>query len=324
MSTMQALRVGGPRGLSRLESVDQPECGPGDALVRMVRATVSGDDVRVAKEMREPESITMGREGVGEVVEVGEGADASLVGARVTFESSFPCRACELCRRGLSAHCRERFDLGEAGGLDGCFAEYVRVPASGIVRLPDGIDDERALNAGLFARARHAGVRVRIEGRPFITVLGDAREALVMGQVMSKLNAQVRVIGWDQDRLGLCEKWGVRHRHADEPGLHEDQDVVIDCAGTYESVEMAMAMIRPRGTILACAADGLMVHASAVVGKELDVLGSWGVSISDGVALLGDSSFQTAGLITKRVTFDKSVEGLHAMAKGELGVSIEF
>ncbi|CAE7262685.1 mscS [Symbiodinium necroappetens] len=311
-------------GTCRVENVETLADEPGYAIVTMSTASVCLDDVRVAKEMRADDPMTMGREGVGVVASVGEGDDDSLVGTRVTFESSFPCRTCELCKKGLSAHCRERVDLGEEDGLEGCFAEAVKIPVKGLVKAPEALDDERVLCARVFALARHAGQRVRIDGRPYITILGDTREALVMGQVMSRLNAQVRVISWKDERLALCEKWGIRHRHADEPGLHADQDVVIDCAGTYESVEMTMAMIRPRGTVLATVEHGLLVHATSVVGKELDVLGTGGGTIAEGLALLADSAYQTAGLFTKRSTMDNAVEAVHAMALDELGATIEF
>ena len=325
MSDMQAMRVGGKRGSARMQRVDLPVEASGCAIVRMVRASVSHADLRTAVEYRGADAITMGHEGVGVVESVAPGCDGSLVGARVTFEASLPCKECELCRKGLSAHCRSRCDMGEGGGFDGCFSELFSVPVSMLVRLPDSVDDERAAQASLFARAHHASQRVRIDGRPYITVLGDNREALVMGQVLARLNAQVRVIGWDEGRLALCEKWGVRSRLASEPGLHEDQDVVVDCSGGVEAIELAMAMIRPRGVILSTVPDGLSIHASALVVKELDVLGTTGGSVAKGVSLLEQAEYSTDGLVTKRVKLDDAVVGgVHALHGGELGILIEF
>lgn len=321
---MRAVRIGGPKGTARLEQVELPVESEGHAIVRMQRVSLGPADVIVAMEMREDDPMTMGREGVGILESVGAGVDESLVGKRVAFETRYPCRVCELCKTGLSAHCADRLILGGMRGFDGCLADFVSIPATGLLAVPDGVDDEAALFAGAVAQARHASVRVRIEGRPYITILGDSREALVMGQVMSKLNAQVRVIGWDEDRLTLCEKWGVRHRRADEPGLHEDQDVVIDCAGTLASAEIALAMIRPRGTILATVRRGVSFLTEKVVRKELDILGCSGGTVADGIAAIKQGIIDPTGLITKRVSMDEAVSGVRAMAVGELGVSIEF
>jgi threonine dehydrogenase-like Zn-dependent dehydrogenase len=310
MSEMRAVRIGGRRGPARVETVEKPTVSEGHALLRMKRVGLCEEDLRVATEARGETPFTMGREGIGLVDEVGPGGDPSLKGARVTFEPAKPCGVCELCKRGLSAHCPERRLLGEQGSEDGCLAEFVVVPIRSIVRLPDSMDDERALQARLFGKAHHASLRVRLEGRPYITILGDSRKALAMGQVMSRLNAQVRVIGWDEGRLSMCEKWGVRHRHADEPGLHADQDVVIDCRGSVEAVELAMAMIRPRGSVLATMPGGLSLHAGAVVGKELDILGTSGGGVAEGLALLEDDSYVTSGLVTKRATLDEAVKAL--------------
>lgn len=323
MSQMRAVRVGGRRGPARVERVDVPEVVEGFSLIRMQRVGLCEEDLRVATESRGENAVTMGREGIGVVEAVGAGGDDSLVGVRVTFEPVTPCGSCELCKRGLSTHCPDRKDLGEMHGLDGCLAEFALVPNASVVRVPESMDEERALQARLFGKARHASLRVRLEGRPYITILGDSRKALAMGQVMSRLNAQVRVIGWDERRLALCEKWGIRHRHADEPGLHADQDVVVDCSGGVEAVELAMAMIRPRGTVIATMFRGLSLHAGAVVGKELDILGTSGGSATEGLALLEDVSYNTDGLVTRRATLDDAVKALHAFHEGEPGVSIE-
>lgn len=265
----------------------------------------------------------MGREGVGVVESVGDGVDASQVGRRVTFECVFPCGACDLCRSGLSAHCADRSEFGEIGGEDGCFAEYAVVPAWALVDVPESVDDERALHARQFGRARHASQRVRIEGRPYITVLGDSRSALVTGQVMSRLNAQVRIVGWDEDRLSLCEKWGIRHRPANEPGLHADQDVIVDCSGGAQAMELAMAMVRPRGAVLATMPGAGALPSEAVVRKELDILGTSGGSVKEGMALLAEERYHTAGLITERVKLVDAAKGIRAYEQGAPGVSIE-
>jgi len=314
MSTMHAVRFHADEQNPSVQRIDRPEPQAHQARLRVTLACVCDDDLRSEAMPDATGTVTMGREGVGTVESVGQSVDTSLVNQRATFECVFPCGECDLCRSGLSAHCPERNDLGQIGGADGCFAHYVIVPASALVAVPDGIDDERAL---------HASRRVRIEGRPYITVLGDSRPALVMGQVLSRLNAQVRVVGRDEHSLALCEKWGIRHRPANEPGLHADQDVVVDCSGDPHAVELARAMVRPRGTVISTMPAGIPLPPATVVQKELDVLGTSGGRVKEGVALLEDDRYHTAGLITQRVKLADAPNGINAHKNGALAVAIE-
>ena len=62
--------------------------------------------------------------------------------------------------------------------------------------------------------------------------------------------APVRVIGKHPEKLALCEKWSIRSRPLADIVPRHDQDVVVDCAGSPEGLELAMQMLRPRGTLV--------------------------------------------------------------------------
>ena len=102
----------------------------------------------------------------------------------------------------------------------------------------------------IVASAIQAQRMLTIEGRPYITVLGDTLRGFITAQLMTKLNATVRLIGWSADRLALAERWGVKHRHADDIGRRSDQDVVVECTGRVESLMLALALVRPQGRIV--------------------------------------------------------------------------
>lgn len=53
---------------------------------------------------------------------------AHFVGRRVAGEINLACYACELCQKDLARHCKQRTVMGILG-KDGCFAEYVTLPA---------------------------------------------------------------------------------------------------------------------------------------------------------------------------------------------------
>ena len=68
--------------------------------------------------------------------------------------------------------------------------------------------------------------------------------------VMAKLNASVRLVGRYSEKLAVCEKWGIKHRHVDDVGRRSDQDIVVDCTGSPDGLDLALRLVRPRGTVV--------------------------------------------------------------------------
>ena len=135
-------------------------------------------------------------------------------------------------------------------GRDGCFAERFVLPANNLIEVPDSIDDDHAVFTEPLAAALQIIRQLTIEGRPYITVLGDGRLGLLCTQVLAQQNATVRCVGKHLSKLALCEKWGVKHRQLEDVGMRADQDIVVDCTGSPDGLVTAMNMVRPRGKIV--------------------------------------------------------------------------
>ncbi|MGI4858716.1 MAG: quinone oxidoreductase family protein [Janthinobacterium lividum] len=116
---MQAIQIheyGGPEVLRRVE-IEVPKPGPGEALVRVVAAGINFMDVHTRQgKYRDSRTYpvripcTLGMEGAGEVVALGQGVTSCRVGDRVAWCISW-----------------------------GAYADYAVVPAARLARLPDGI-----------------------------------------------------------------------------------------------------------------------------------------------------------------------------------------
>ncbi len=50
----------------------------------------------------------------------------------------------------------------------------------------------------------------------------------------------VAVAALKRDKFAICEKWGIKHRHANDVGRRADQDIVVDCTGLDEGLALAM------------------------------------------------------------------------------------
>jgi len=305
-----------------------PAPGEGEALVRVRRAALDLVDALVGGG-RGPDPDfegVLGRQFVGVVESVADGGDESLVGARICGNADIVCGACDLCRAGLRAHCRNRRTIG-VSGRDGACAELLCLPTTNLVSLPDALDDDAALLAPSLAAALQAVQQLHIQGKPYITVLGDTVVALLTAQLMSRLNASVRVLGDSEQRLARCEQWGVQHRLASEVGRRADQDAVVDCTGSSEGLRLATQLVRPRGKVLVKSfaasaarsgdADALRNAVATLLEGELEILGSRQGPLHDAVQALSMGEVEVEGLIRRREPPSRAAPALEQIAAGK-------
>lgn len=310
---MHAIRFDGLR--TTLAQTEPPVADSGEAIIRPRWVALSPFDLSPQHGM----PITLGHQFVGVVESLGPDADRETrrrwEGKRVVGSIDIVCSKCDLCRAGLAAHCRHRRMLGMRG-WEGCLAERFKLPVRNLVEITASVDDQEAVFAHMLSGALHAAQLVRVEGKPYVTVLGDSAEALLCAQVMARLNASVRLLG--ERQFTLCEKWGIKHRHQGEVGRRQDQDIVVDCTADGDwGFALAMQLVRPRGRIVlrgnAALSGGL--NLAPLIEDELQVLGARHGSIADAVAMLASGAIDTLPLITKRARLADGVAALRTAAE---------
>lgn len=270
-----------------------------EALVRVTRVAIDQDDIAAL-----PDAGIPGRRFVGVVESLESRAgDGIERGTRVAVMPHIRCGSCDLCKGGLGDHCRNRVTLG-SDKRDGGLAERVAVPIGNLVALPESVDDDAGVFAWTLAGAMHVAHMMHAGGRVFVTVLGDNAKGLLCAQWLAQQNDSVRLLGWDPVRTGLCEKWGIKHRHADEAGRRADQEVVVDCTGSATGLELAMQLVRPRGTIVVhgSAPDG--VDLAPVRDGELKLVGSRAGNLREAVQVLSTGRIEVVSLITRRIRIE--------------------
>jgi len=297
----------------------QPRTAAPEAVIRTVLAGVSSVDLELCQGLL-GFTGTLGHEFVG-VVESIDGEDAiGLTGKRVVGSISAVCGRCDMCQAGLSRHCRERTVLG-LQGRDGCLADRFILPAQNLVVVPDSFDDDHALFVQPLAAAIQTSRQLTIEGKPYITVLGDGPLGLLMVQVMAKLNASVRLVGRYSEKLAICEKWGIKHRHVDDVGRHADQDIVVDCTGVPSGLELSMRLVRPRGVVVLktlLAPNARAAHSvdlSPLVLKEIELIGSHTGPLNEALSLIEHGEVDVVSLISRRMNLDDGPDVLAAAAQ---------
>jgi threonine 3-dehydrogenase len=145
--TMRAIVKAAPGPGAEIREVPVPECGPGELLLRVLRAGVCGTDLHIFKwdgwsESRLRPPVTLGHEFVGEIVQLGTGVTDFEVGRRVSCESHIVCGHCLACRTGNAHVCDHTRILGV--DVNGGFAEFVAVPSVNAWPSPSNISIEAA------------------------------------------------------------------------------------------------------------------------------------------------------------------------------------
>jgi threonine dehydrogenase-like Zn-dependent dehydrogenase len=248
----------------------------------------------------------------GVVEAVGPEVDASWTGARAVPAPMAWCGRCDRCRGGLREHCPDRTVLG-LERRDGGLGSHAIVPAASLTRIPNDMDDAVAVFAAPLGSALAARRQIPTASRGFVTVLGDGTMGMLIAQVLAPVNGSVRLIGRSSEKLGLCERWSIKHRHVDDIGRRADQDVVIECTGREEGLELAARLCRPRGTIVLKSivpptrqlAPG--VRLDPVVLGERIILGSFLGPIDEAMRLLAGGAIDVLPLIEQRIRLDAAV-----------------
>ncbi|MFS8524091.1 MAG: alcohol dehydrogenase catalytic domain-containing protein, partial [Limnochordales bacterium] len=175
----------------KLAEVDVPEPGRGQCLVKVEAASICGTDLHIyqwdpwaASRLKPP--LIVGHEFAGRVVAVGEDVTSVAVGDYVAGEGHLFCGECYYCRTG-SAHICER---GQIIGVDtdGCFAEYIRMPAVNLWKLDEDVPPEVGAIHDPLGNAVHTVMAAGVSGRR-VAVVGCGPIGLVAIAVARRAGA---------------------------------------------------------------------------------------------------------------------------------------
>lgn len=283
-------------------SVPVPVTRGGDVIVEVHAAGVCGTDLHLLADgypSRPP--VIMGHEVAGVVVEVGEGADPDLVGARVACETHHQQCDCVHCQEGRRNLCDNKTSMGSF--VDGGFAQFVRVPAPLVHRIPDHVTlSEAAMSEPLACVAHLLLDPPLINAGDRVLVTGPGPMGVLCAQVARSSGAHVTVSGLPADvaRLDVARALGFAVTDGPvDPGF----DVVLECSGSAGGARVALEAARKAGRYVSVGIHGhdITVPFDLVLYKELTMTSGFAATAQSwrrAMRLLEDRLVDLAPLIT--------------------------
>ena len=167
MAKMKALVKSKPEKGLWMEEVDVPTIGINDVLIKIKKTAICGTDLHIYKwdewsQNTIPVPMTIGHEYVGVIAEMGAGVKNFEIGERVTGEGHIACGHCRNCRRGKKHVCENTVGIGV--NINGCFAEYVKVPAENVMKVHSSIKDDYLAIMDPFGNATHTALSFPLVG----------------------------------------------------------------------------------------------------------------------------------------------------------------
>lgn len=269
---MKALRCANSR-VELIHDAPIPQQANGEVLLKVRMAGICRTDMELSKGYMGYEGI-LGHEFVGETVNDAAGLP---FGTRVVGEINAGCNNCDDCSRGMQRHCPNRSVLGILK-RSGCMAEFTSLPPANILPVPDNVSDEEAVFTEPLAAALEIFEQIKIEPAQRVCVIGDGKLGMLIAMVFGhQHNGQTLLVGHHQPHLDvLADKIDTKLEDKLEKSENKQWDIVVEATGSTSGLQRAMAMVKPRGTIVL---KSTMAHPegldlSPIVIDEITVVGS--------------------------------------------------
>jgi 2-desacetyl-2-hydroxyethyl bacteriochlorophyllide A dehydrogenase len=317
-----------------VETLADPEPGPGDIILKVRNCGICGSDLH----MTEPTSImplalgsVMGHEFAGEIVAVGKAAGAKWKsGDRVAGFPFICCGDHSPCVNFAQSRgsCTKGISVG-LGQSHGAYAEYVRIGAGSAYRLPDNVSFREGAMVEPLAVGLHAVDMAKMARGATVLVIGAGPVGLAVMLWAKFLGARHVIVSERAElRRAMAARFGATD--AIDPGqpltaqvekiAGHGPDIIFECVGAPGLINMAM-MDAPRGCRIVIAGvcqqpDTIMPLMGIVKELELQfVLGYRPADFDYVIAMIASDRVDVDHMVTDIVTLDGLPDAFEALRK---------
>ncbi len=319
-----------------MEEVPVPPVGGNDLLVRVVKAAICGTDLHIwnwdewsQRTIRPP--LVTGHEFVGIIVDKGKNVSGYEIGERVSGEGHIVCGVCRSCRAGRRHLCTNTVGIGV--NRDGCFAEYLSLPASNAWHVHPSIPSEIACFLDPLGNATHCALSFDLVGED-VLITGAGPIGIMATAICRHCGAQRIVVTDVNDyRLDLAARMGATLTvNVSRTSIEEARrklgvigfDIGLEMSGNGSAFEAMLENMYHGGRI---ALLGILPNTAAirwdqVIFKGLVIKGIYGREIFETwykMQTMLQSGLDVRPVLTHRLPFEEFARGFDVMRRGECG-----
>jgi len=276
--------------------------------------------------------MVTGHEFFGTVEKIGEAVKGFEIGDRVSGEGHITCGHCRNCRAGKRHLCRETVGIGV--NRNGCFAEFLSIPAGNAYKIPKQIPDEIAAIFDPFGNAVHTALSFDLVGED-VLITGAGPIGIMAVAIAKHVGARnVVITDVNEYRLSLAKKMGATRavntgkeslkNIMNELEMTEGFDVGLEMSGNGEAFRSMLDTMNHGGKIamLGIFSEPVSIDWSKVIFKGLYLKGVYGREMFETwykMTALLQSGLDLTPMITHRFGIDEFQKGFDIMRSGQSG-----
>lgn len=321
-----------------LMQVPVPEVGIGQVLIKIHKTAICGTDVHIynwdpwSQEHIHP-SMTIGHEYVGEIAAIGPGIEGYHVGQIVSGEGHIVCGRCRNCRAGNGQWCKHTRGVGV--DRDGAFAQYLCIPATNLIVIPEGMDEDVVSFFDAYGNAFHTATMFDVIGED-VLITGAGPIGIMAAGICAHTGARrVVITDVNQYRLDLAKKMGatatvnLKEQSLEdvmkEQKIIEGFDVGCEMSGNPAALTQMIDHMRNGGKISLLGISSrseVQLNMNKVIWNGLTMQGIYGRKMYETwykMMSLVEAGFDLTPVITHRFHYTDFEKGFAAMNSGKSG-----
>jgi 2-desacetyl-2-hydroxyethyl bacteriochlorophyllide A dehydrogenase len=284
MKTMLAARYLGPHRVA-VEEVSLPEVKEEEALIEVEACGFCGSDINIVAgtHPRARAPLTLGHELSGKICQIRSESSPLRAGNKVAVFPLISCGNCHACKHGNPHVCRNLKLYGI--DVDGGMAQFVKLPISSLMRIPDEMPARIGALIEPLAVAVHGVSRLNLDDVTLAVILGAGPIGLLTALVVQSRGMENVIISdVNPERRSLAQAIGLRVVEAGEAlrrlvmeySNGDGADVLFECTGHRSAAADMSSLVRPRGVIvnLGVFKTPVAIDMQTINFRELEILGS--------------------------------------------------
>ena len=320
-----------------MENIPMPILYNDSVLIKVKKTGICGTDLHIynwddwaKKTLTLP--MVIGHEFCGVVCDKGKDVKNIQINDRVSAEGHIVCGFCRNCRAGKGHLCRNTKGIGIQ--VPGAFAEYICVPETNVIKIPNNINDDVAAIFDPLGNAFHTALCYHIIGEDFL-ITGAGPIGIMAAKVCQVIGARkVILTDINDERIKLAQNLGIKLSYnskqnnlksiMQQNNMKEGFDIGLEMSGSKEALNDMIKVMNNGGkiAILGIAPTSFEVNWNEIIFKMLEIKGIYGREMYETwykMIALVQSGLNIENIITHKFHFTDFEKAFKIMEEGNCG-----